>query len=52
MFDIVKRTKERVELKIHNDYKEILKTEGGYSKIPGYSVDQLLDAILIFDKAD
>ena len=52
MFDIVKRTKERVELKIHNDYKKVKKAEGGYSGIPGYSVDQLLDAILIFDKAD
>ena len=52
MFDIVKGSKEKVELKIHNDFKKIMKEDERVSILPGYSVEQLLDVVLIYDKAD
>ena len=52
MFDIVKGSKEKVELKIHNDFKKIMKEDERVSTLPGYSVEQLLDVVLMYDKAD
>ena len=54
MFDIVKGSQEKVELKYHNDFKKEIKVRsyGQSSGIPGYSADQVLDAVLMYDKAD
>ena len=52
MYEIVKVTKENLELKWNNDFKREMKANGVTSTILGYSVDQILDAVQIYNKVD
>ena len=52
VYEIVKVTKENLELKWHNDFKKEIKANGGASALSGYSVDQVLDAVQIYNKVD
>jgi hypothetical protein len=49
MFDIVKGSKERVELKYHDDFKKEITID---LSLPGYSSNQVLNSVAIYDKAD
>lgn len=51
MYEIVKGSKERVELKYHKDYIQELKNNYT-STIPGYTIEQVLNSVEIYDKAD
>ena len=52
IYEIVKVTKENLELKWHNDFKKEIKANGGASALSGYSVDQVLDDVQIYNKID
>lgn len=52
IFEIIKITKENLELKYHKDLIQELRKEYDRSKLPGYSLDQVLDAVQIYNKVD
>ena len=52
MYEIVKITKENLELKLHKDQIQNVKKGGYRSIITGYSLDQVLNAIEIYAKVD
>lgn len=52
MYEIVKVTKENLELKYHKDFIQEIKKEYDRSTLPGYSLDQVLNAVEIYEKID